>query len=251
MAKVLYEFQITKEVEVEEEKIGKVTNSEGVEVEAPYKEKIKKEFPIIIRINSPTRRQVQECELERSIEFSKLIKLGLLSKAMLLNKYDANGGIVSESDKKIFEEIDNKLKQLQIDLSNLTNSPDPKTDENNNKIRDLNRQIAELRRIAVDKHASYYTLFESTADNKADSKAILWYTLNLTQIKDTSIKNADFVPFFPGKNFEERETKMFDYEENKDQTYLKVSGKLSGLLSYCFYTNFLGDKEAFDNIVNA
>ena len=73
------------------------------------------------------------------------------------------------------------------------------------------------------------TLFNHTADIKAQNRAILWYVLNLTQFKDNSKKNAEFEWLFPGKTFEIKEAVMFDYEENKNEIYEKCYSKLASI----------------------
>jgi hypothetical protein len=92
------------------------------------------------------------------------------------------------------------------------------------------------------------TLFNHTADIKAQNRAILWYVLNLTQFKDNSKKNAEFEWLFPGKTFEVKEAAMFDYEENKNEIYEKCYSKLASIISYWFFTSNT-EKEEFDRII--
>ncbi len=77
MAKVLYQFTINKIAEIEEEKSEVVTNEQGESVTRTYKEKIKKEVPVEILINQPSRKQIQEADMEISIEMSKCIRNGI------------------------------------------------------------------------------------------------------------------------------------------------------------------------------
>ena len=87
MSKSLYSFNIYKTAEVEEDKQETITNDQGEQVTRTYKEKVKKQIPVEINILLPNRKQMQEADMEFSIEMSRCIRNGILTKAMLLNKY--------------------------------------------------------------------------------------------------------------------------------------------------------------------
>jgi hypothetical protein len=92
------------------------------------------------------------------------------------------------------------------------------------------------------------TLFNHTADIKAQNRAILWYVLSLTQFKDNSKKSPEYEWLFPGKTFDIKESVMFDYEENKNEIYEKCYSKLASVISYWFFTSNT-EKEEFDRII--
>ena len=50
MAKVLYTFTIKKEAEIEEEKTETVKNEAGEDVTRTYKEKVKKQVPVEVKL---------------------------------------------------------------------------------------------------------------------------------------------------------------------------------------------------------
>lgn len=249
MAKVLYTFKINKIAEIEEDKQETVKNENGEEVTRTYKEKIKKEIPVEIMIYQPTRKQMQEADMEFSIEMSKCIRSGILTKAMLLNKYNDTGGLISEADAKSMVTSADDIRDLQGKLTILNLKPESERDEEDKKkIDDLTSQILQRRKTLVEKETSYITLFNHTADVKAQNRAILWYVLNLSYYKDPSKKMGDFDPIFPGKSFEQREQAMFDHEESKNEIYEKSYSKLASLISYWFFTSNI-DKEEFDRII--
>lgn len=249
MAKVLYTFTIKKLAEIEEEKSETIKNEAGEETIRTYKEKVKKEVPVEIQINQPSRRQMQEADMEFSIEMSKCIKSGILTKAMLLNKYSDTGGLISDTDAKLMVEAADEIRNLQAKLTVLNLKPESERSEDYaKKIENLTSEILRRRKTLMEKETSYITLFNHTADIKAQNKVILWYILNLTFIKDTSKKEADFQPLFPGKTFEQKEAAMFDYEDNKDEIYDKCYSKLASIISYWFFTGN-PDKDEFDRIV--
>lgn len=249
MAKVLYTFTIKKLAEIEEEKSETIKNEAGEETVRTYKEKVKKEVPVEIQINQPSRRQMQEADMEFSIEMSKCIKSGILTKAMLLNKYSDTGGLISDADAKLMVEATEEIRDLQSKLTILNLKPESERDDDyKKKIDNLTSEILQRRKTLMEKETSYITLFNHTADIKAQNKVILWYILNLAFVKDSSKKNAEFESLFPGKTFEQKEAVMFDYEDNKDEIYDKCYSKLASIISYWFFTGNI-DKEEFDRIV--
>ena len=93
--KTLYQFTLDKEVETEKE--SKRTNKKTGETTIT-KRKVKEKKPIEVQIKRPSRRELEEAELEYSIEMSRCIKRGILTKAMLAKKYSDTGGLFSEED---------------------------------------------------------------------------------------------------------------------------------------------------------
>lgn len=249
MAKILYSFSVNKIAEVEEEKTETVKNENGQEAVRTYKEKTKKEVPVEIRILHPTRKQINEADMEFSIEMSRCIKSGILTKAMLLNKYSDTGGLISESDTKLMLTAAQDIRDLQAKLITLNLKPESeRSEEDKVKIEDLNAEIARKRKTLIEKETSYITLFQHTADIKAQNRAILWYVLNLTEYKDPSKKNSEFEPLFVGKTFEQKENSMFSLEENGDEIYEKTQSKIASIISYWFFTSNT-DKDEFDRII--
>ena len=51
-------------------------------------------------LKEPNRRQIEEADMEYSIEMSQCVKRGILTKAMLAKKYSDSGGLLAEQDAK-------------------------------------------------------------------------------------------------------------------------------------------------------
>jgi hypothetical protein len=249
MAKVLYKFTINKIAQIEEERTEVVKNESGEEVTRTYKEVVKKEVPVEILINQPTRKQMQEADMEFSIEMSKCIRNGILTKAMLLNKYNDTGGLISEADAKTMVGSAEEIKEIQAKLTIYNLKPESERDEDDKKkIETLTSQILQRRKTLIEKETSYITLFNHTADIKAQNRAILWYVLHLSFFKDSSKKSIEFEPLFPGKTFEIKENAMFECEESRNEIYEKCYSKLASIISYWFFTSNIDNAE-FDRIV--
>lgn len=250
MSKYIYTFNIEKVAKITEKRQEKYVDENNVEKERTITETIEKTIPVEIAIKLPNRKQVQEAEMVYSIEMSKCIKQGILTKTMLLNKYSDTGGLVNEKDSEELNSNYERYYGLQVELANLNLKPESeRTDEDKETINQKQSQLIEIRRTIVERETSYLNLFNHTADTKAQNKAILWYVLTLSHYKDSSKNHTDYVPIFPGKTFEEKEEVLFSLEEKEDEIYSKAYNKLASIISFWFFTGKV-DKEEFDKILN-
>jgi hypothetical protein len=248
MSKSIYTFNIEKKAEVEEKRI-ETYLEDGVEKQRTITEKVEKVIPIEILLKEPNRKQVQEAELVFSVEMSKSIKLGILTKNMLLNKYKDTGGLDGEKETKALSQAYADYQQVQIDIVNLRIIPDAeKTEDQVQELQQKENRMLELRKEIVQRESSYLTLFSHTADARAQNKSILWYVLNLSYYKDTSLGHKDFVPIFKGNTFEEKEEVLSKMEDEQDFIYQNTYLKLASLFSYWFFSGVV-DKEEFDKII--
>jgi len=249
MSKYIYTFNIEKVAKITEKRLEKYTDENNVEKERTITETVEKAIPVEITIKLPNRKQVQEAEMVYSIEMSKCIKQGILTKTMLLNKYSDTGGLVNEKDSTELNSNYEKYYGLQVELANLNLKPESeRTEEDKQLITDKQSDLIDIRRTIVERETSYLNLFNHTADTKAQNKAILWYVLTLSYYKDSSKNHTDYVPIFAGKTFEEKEETLFSLEEKEDELYEKAYNKLASIISFWFFTGKV-DKEEFDKIL--
>lgn len=248
MSKSIYTFNIKRKTKVEEKRVEKYLDGE-VEKERTITEVVEKEVPVEILLKEPNRKQVQEAELQYSIEMSKAIKQGILTKAMLLNKYKDTGGLTSEIDSKELVDKYKELEKLQIEIVSLRIAPEAdRTEDQKNELQKKEAELLLVRREIVNRETSYLNLFNHTADTRAQNKAILWYVLNLSYYKDPTKNHKDFVPIFEGKNFDEKEEFLSKLEESEDPLYAEIYLKLASIFSYWFFSG-VSNKEEFDKII--
>lgn len=249
MSKYIYTFNIEKVAKISEKRQEKYTDENGVEKERTITETVEKTIPVEIAIKLPNRKQVQEAEMVYSIEMSKCIKQGILTKTMLLNKYSDTGGLVNEKDSNELNSNYERYYGLQVELANLNLKPESeRTEEDKQLINEKQSDLIEIRRTIVERETSYLNLFNHTADTKAQNRSILWYVLTLSHYKDSSKNHTDYVPIFAGKTFEEKEEVLFNLEEKEDEIYTKAYNKLASIISFWFFTGKV-DKEEFDKIL--
>ena len=92
--KELFSFNVSLSQEVERTE---TKEEDGKTITVASKET--QEIPYKIIIKNPSRRNIEDAELQFSIEMSNCIKKGILTKGMLLKKYSDSGGFILEADR--------------------------------------------------------------------------------------------------------------------------------------------------------
>jgi cell division protein FtsB len=228
--KTLYQFTIDKEEMVDKE--SKRTNKKTGEVTIT-KKKVKQKVPIEIKIKRPSRRQLEDAELQYSIEISKCVKQGILTKAMLAKKYADTGGTFSEDGFKEYGKLYTRILELQNEYMKLdtVDKPDAKQKK---RLEQLKAEIAEVKRELVNVESGLQSLFDHTADVRAQNKLLLWY--------------AEPIPYFLGDDFEEKTEDYYSKEEESSDFYQKVIKKVSTVLAFWFYNQASSPSE-FEELI--
>jgi hypothetical protein len=178
--KELYSFSVDREVE-KEVSSSKVDRKTGEKITVT--KKVKETQPLIVKLKKPSRRELEDAELEFSVEMSRCIKKGILTKAMLAKKYSDTGGLMSEDDAS--ELVDNykKIFDLQSEYSRLEIVQN-KNEKQQSRTSEIAEELAIVRRKIVETESNYQALFDHTADVKAQNRLILWYVVMLTYIQE-------------------------------------------------------------------
>jgi hypothetical protein len=164
---------------------------------------------------------------------------------MLAKKYSDTGGLLAEEDAKNLNSKYGELAELQANFTKLATKTGKKTDEDEQKRSDLLTGIAEIRRNIIDIETSYASLFNHTADVKAQNRVIMWYVLTLTHV---ARGEEDPKVFFEGETFEEKEKHYYDLDEKNDELYLLIQNKLATFMSYWYFASSGLSKEDFDQL---
>jgi hypothetical protein len=232
--KEIYSFTFEKKEKNKQTETKTVKNQDtGEDEEVSITKEIEESVPYRVVMKKPSRRQIEEAELEFSVEMSKCIKNGILTKAMLAKKYSDTGGLLAEEDAKSltnmyikYGEMSNEIEKLQIS---------PESEKFKNKIGALAGDIALTRKDIINIETSYANLFNHTADMRAENKVIQWYILNLTHIQKGDEDTID--PLFPGKTFDHKLQVFYDMEEEGDEIYDIIGGKVAALFSFWYYSS--------------
>ena len=119
--KEIYSFSVDLE-----EKTSKEVEKTITDKDTGKKEKVKVDevaitkVPVRVILKEPNRRQVEEADMEYSIEMSQCVKRGILTKAKLANKYTDSGGLIAEDDARKIGKQYGKLGELQSEYTRLS-----------------------------------------------------------------------------------------------------------------------------------
>jgi hypothetical protein len=241
--KEIYSFNVDVERDVTETVTKKRKNKDtGKMEEYSVEETSKKPVPVKIIIKEPSRRELEEADIEYSIEMSKCIKKGILTKAMLAKKYSDTGGLLTEDDAKTLTRSYGELGDLQNKYSRLSSKP-KKSKQDEEKLTSLLGEMTEKRRDIVDMETSYSSLFNHTADSKAQSKVILWYLVHLSHYQEN--EESEIKSFFTGEDSEDKIDQYYDIDENGHEIFDLVKDKILSILSF-WYFSANASKDDFD-----
>ena len=231
--KIIYSFTVEKKETVKETEEKTQVNDDGKKETVSVTKDIEKLIPYECIIRQPNRREMEEAELEYSIEMSRCIKKGILTKAMLAKKYSDTGGLLAEEDARFLSKkyvdygaLTNEFQKLQLKKS--------KNDKDEKRTNELSGQLMETRKEIIDMETSYASLFNHTADSRAQSKTISWYMLHLSEIRKEG--EDDSYPLFSGEDFEAKTDQYYALEEGGDEIYDMASNKLAAFVSYWYYS---------------
>jgi hypothetical protein len=231
-----YTVKVTKDVEKTETR---EENGQKITVT----QKVKEEVPVKVIIKQPSRRNLEDAELQFSIEMSNCIKKGILTKGMLAKKYSDTGGLLSEEDGKELTSLYTKLIEYQNDLTRLTSKSEPDKEAEAAII----SKITSTRLRMVELESAYQTLFNNTADNIAQNNVIRWFCLHMahTQV----VPDGNIEPMFKGATTDEKINTMHEMDENGDELYSKAYRKLATFMSFWYFSKN-AKKEDFEKLEN-
>ncbi len=244
--KEIYSFTFEKNEKVKRTETSKTKNEEtGEEQEVSVTKEVSEAIPYRLIMKQPNRRQIEEAELEFSVEMSNCIKRGILTKAMLAKKYSDTGGLLAEEDAKALTEMYVKYGELSQESERLQ-IKNVKTDKDKERVKQISGDIAVLRKNIINVETSYSNLFNHTADMRAENKVIQWYILHLTYIQKSD--EDEMTPLFEGRDFEDKLQRYYELEEDGDELYDLVGGKIAALYSFWYYSSGSVEKADFEKL---
>ena len=240
--KELYSFTLDEEKEIEKTHTRK--NKKTGE-ETTVTKKVKEKVPVQIKIKRPSRRELEDAELEYSVELSRCVKKGILTKAMLFKKYSDTGGVWSEDDAQDYGKLYKEIFDIQNEYVRLENVEE-KTEKQKEKLEKLKEDLAFTKRKIVNAESSMHSLFDHTADTKAQNRLLLWYTLMLTHIQREDDENP--LPYFEGEEFEEKINDYYGKEYNSSDLYEAIVKKVTTILAFWFF-NQASTPDEFNKLI--
>jgi hypothetical protein len=242
--KELYTFTIDEEKEVEK---SHTRTSKKTGEKTTVTKKVKEKIPVEIKLKRPSRRELEDAELEYSVEMSRCVKKGILTKAMLYKKYSDTGGVFSESDAEDYGKLFKEVLNLQNEYVRLDSTDKEKrTEKQAERLEKIKDELSAAKRQMVEVESSMHTLFDHTADTKAQNRLILWYTLMLTHIQRED--DEEPIPYFTGEEFEDKVEDYYAKEEEATDFYSEVIKKITTVLAFWFF-NQASTPEEFNALI--
>ncbi len=219
MNRFLYEFSVLKELE---EKVveSKEENGEKIEISRTVK-KIKE---VKCAILEPRRRLIEGSDIFHAKRISEYIKADLVPISLVQKRYLNDGGPLSEPEKEKIELLRKEAKDLNEKLLSLEGTDEEKSKTRNDiiyRLTEINSENNQIRN-------SFSEIFENTVENKARSKTVEWWVLNLAYIDE----GDGLKPFFGNGTHEEKLNKYDEYEEKDEPFYIECIKKFSFLISF-------------------
>jgi hypothetical protein len=240
MAKELIRFTVNKKEKKQVEV--KRTNKETGEEETVLKNK-NVDKPVEIVLKSPTRRQQEEAEMFYSVELSKAVKKGVLTKAMLIKKYADTGGALTEDEAKELLRKLQKSNEISNEIQRLASEGREKHKE---KIEELSAELLKIRKDMIEIESAMQGVYQHTADAKAERALLLWYLINLSK----KVEEGKEVEIFVGVDHEDKLEDFYNKDESEDEFDQEIIRKLTRAISYWLYSANNEDKEAFKKFIN-
>lgn len=191
----------------------------------------------------PSRKQMEDADTQYAVEMSKFVRQGVLTKNMLAKKYEDAGGILTENESKkiskLYEKLNEKIAESARLADNKTNAR-----KNKKKIDALDEEASSLRREIVDIESANMSLFNQTAESKAQNKMIIWYAVNML-VYDV---DGEYLPYFDGEEYEDKLEHYYSLEDSEDETHEKVMNKIGTIVALWFF-NQAETQDQFDKLV--
>lgn len=215
--KWLYTFNLDKIQKVKETTTEKDEAGNEIQVTREIEKIVPQKFAIL----RPTRKIQDDSSVFYSVKVSEGIKLGLITKAFLLKKFQKDGVLASEEESKQYSENYSRAIYLETEIEKIKQDSNLSESEKDLKISNLSDEYKILRKKIFDYESINNSLFDNTAEKRASDLLNLWYVLHLLYFLE---ENSDSCLFGEG-TFEQRLEKLNQIEDSEDQFLIQAVEK--------------------------
>lgn len=194
-------------------------------------------------LKQPSRQDREDIDIQYAAYLSKMISLGLLTKAGLV-QYDENtGGVLSKSNAKKINDLYWKFAQKSNEVTKA--ELEPKTPANDEKLAKLYAEIAEIKKEVLDFESFHNSVFENCAEVKARNKTIEYAALQLTYLE---IDGGQEAPLFLGDTIQEK----LEYLDSVDETNEALMRGIQKCFAFWtfWYMGVASKPEDFESLIN-
>tara|TARA_B100001113_G_scaffold343560_1_gene330979 strand:+ start:397 stop:1392 length:996 start_codon:yes stop_codon:yes gene_type:complete len=232
--KWLYSFPLEKKSQIEVEEKRK---EDGEEITVKKKKDVIEEVEVYLK--RPTRKMYDECNLFYSVEISKGVKQGMLTRAMIAKRYKNDGGGLSKEEQEDFGKKYNELmlkeREFQVVQLNLQEDETMTLEERQEKLSKIVEETEALKADLEKYEVVAESLYEHTAEARAARRTNMWWLFFLTYVKFRNEERGgieDFKPFFEGKSFDDKAEFYENLEEVITETDNEFGANLIEKASY-------------------
>lgn len=223
----LYEFTVAEKSEKEVQKI-KVIDGQETKV----LEKEIAETPVKILFKKPGRRDDEEGDLFYSKKMHEFMKAGILTRAMMANKYKDTGGFVSEATAKEYGETVLHYIELEKEIT-LLKATKKQTAKQKEKVENLEKEFAATQKKIIDLQTYQDSLVKESADDKAQDERLRWYALNFFYVQKDEEDEPE--PYFKGETYEEKLDSYYELEDEMSDLHKQIAPKIGTAVAVYFY----------------
>lgn len=223
----LYEFTVAEKSEKEVQKI-KVIDGQETKV----LEKEITETPVKILFKKPGRRDDEEGDLFYSKKMHEFMKAGILTRAMMANKYKDTGGFVSEATAKEYGETVLHYIELEKEIA-LLKATKKQTAKQKEKVENLEKEFAATQKKIIDLQTYQDSLVKESADDKAQDERLRWYALNFFYVQKDEEDEPE--PYFKGETYEEKLNSYYELEDEMSDLHKQIAPKIGTAVAVYFY----------------
>lgn len=228
--KELYCFKENKMEEIEE--IDIIKNEKNEEIKQI--KKVQKETPKEFCIKKPSRFLFDEAEMFYAIKLSESIKAGMLTRTLMLKKYDSDGGIFTKDEEERIKQVITNLANAQrrlLELEEKEKQEGKLSDEDKALQNAVFEEVVKLRGQIGEIENTKNNLFEQTAETRARNKTIVWWILQLSYEKNSK---GEYAPLFGEGSYDQKLKKYYELDEVADPFLLKIIDKFTYFISFWY-----------------
>lgn len=215
--KWLYSFEVKKIQTVKETTLEKDAKGEEIQVTRD----VNKEVPVKYHILNPTRKLQDEANIFYSVKVSEGIKMGLVTRSYLMRKFQQEGVLASSEEKKAHAENYSRAIKLEVELENIKVNSALSAEEKELQSSPLRNEYNELRQKIFDFETIQSSLFDNTAEKRANDLLSIWFVLHLLYADNDGNPNC----LFGDGNFDQKLERLNAIEDSGDAFLASVVEK--------------------------
>lgn len=220
--KWLHVFTLDKTQKVKETTLEKDEAGNEVQITKEVEKKVPQRFAIL----KPTRKIQDDASIFYSVKVSEAIKLGLITKAFLLRKFQKDGVLASDEERKEYANHYSRAVLIEVEVEKIKQDSTLSEGEKDLKISNLNDEYKLLRQKIFDYESIQNSLFDNTAEKRASDLLNLWFVLHLLYSGE---ENAESCLFGDG-SFDQRMERLNQIEDSDDKFLVEAVEKGSFLI---------------------